>query len=397
MNILIIGQYYYPENFSINSISAELAAQGHRVTMLTGLPDYSTGKVPKEYRFFRKRRETINGVDVIRVPIIARRHGIFFRALNYGSFLLSSSICAAFMKKEFDCIFAYQTSPVFIANAGRIMKRRTKKNFFIYCLDLWPESLKAWGVTETSAVFRAVHRYSRKLYACCDILGVSSKPFIEYMTQVNGIAPKKIVYLPQHGADRGESLKELPSPKKSTNVILTYAGNIGAVQDVECIVKAVSLLANLDGFHVNIFGSGSNYDSCTALAADLKVEDKITFFGRVDSDSLNGYYMQTDAFLLTLKCENFIGMTLPAKVQDYMSCGKPIIAAAGGAAAQTILEANCGFVSPASDAAALAKIVTEYVTNIDKYKYMNTNARRYYEDHFTLKLFIDRLCEYLSF
>ena len=85
MKILIVGQYYYPDNFRINDISKEFAQRGHRVTVLTGLPDYTTGKVPWKYKFFRRRREVVDGVDVIRVPIIARRTGFLFRAVNYLS------------------------------------------------------------------------------------------------------------------------------------------------------------------------------------------------------------------------------------------------------------------------------------------------------------------------
>ena len=63
VKILIVGQYYYPDNFRINDISKEFAQRGHRVTVLTGLPDYTTGKVPWKYKFFRRRREVVDGVD----------------------------------------------------------------------------------------------------------------------------------------------------------------------------------------------------------------------------------------------------------------------------------------------------------------------------------------------
>lgn len=94
-----MGQYYYPDNFRINDISKEFAQRGHRVTVLTGLPDYTTGKVPWKYKFFRRRREVVDGVDVIRVPIIARRTGFLFRAVNYLSFLINSTLYAQFAKK----------------------------------------------------------------------------------------------------------------------------------------------------------------------------------------------------------------------------------------------------------------------------------------------------------
>ena len=83
LKIVIVGQYYWPENFLINDIAEDLVKRGHVVNILTGLPDYATSVVPDEYKHGKNRDEVRNGVTIHRVPIIARRHGFVFRVLNY--------------------------------------------------------------------------------------------------------------------------------------------------------------------------------------------------------------------------------------------------------------------------------------------------------------------------
>lgn len=388
MKILIVGQYYYPDNFRINQISFELARRGNEVTVLTGLPDYSLGKIPGEYKRLRKRRETINGVKVIRVPVIARRTGAFFRSLNYISFLIFSTIRAMFLEKDFDVVFCYQTSPVTMAGAAVKMKKRCKCKLFLYCLDLWPESLKAWGIREGSLIFRAMRRYSRSIYKNCDIIGISSEPFADYLSVTHGIDKKSIIYLPQH-AD--SITAKAPEEPQAGEVIFTYAGNIGKAQDVECIVRATGRLKETGGFKVHIFGNGVSLEGCKALSRELDIEDKICFHGRVNREELAGWYIKTGAFLLTLKNEGFIGMTMPAKLQEYMSAGRPVIAAIGGAAEQVIADAQCGVVTKPSDDEALAGSMREFMREPKKFKAMGENGYRYYSRNFTLAVFMDRL------
>lgn len=389
MKILIVGQYYFPDNFRINEISQALVQRGNKVDVLTGLPDYSTSKVPTEYKYFKKRIETINGVTVYRVPIIARRRGILFRSLNYLSFLINSTLFTIFCKKDYDLIFAYQTSPITMANAAVKMKKRINKPLFLYCLDIWPECLKAWNISERSILFRLMHLYSKHIYNSSDIIGVSSQPFHEYLTKVNQVNPQKIKYLPQHCDNMFSNL----AGKYISNDIIdfVFAGNIGSAQDFECIIKAISKIDKELKFKLHVLGDGSELIRCQELTERLNLQDKVTFYGRVSHEQLGKYYELADAFLLTLKGDTFMGSTMPAKLQEYMSIGKPIIAAIQGAASEVIKQAECGFVVNPSDDVALAEIMTVYVSNAEKYRYMGDNGRTYYQAFFTQDIFIENI------
>ena len=392
MKILIVSQHFYPDSFRINEIATELVNRGNEVTVLTSLPDYATGRVPKDCRGLKNRKFDFNGVSVIRSFSFSRRNGVLFRALNYVSFCLSSTLKALFMKEKFDLAICYQTSPVLMANAARAIANKQKIPFLNYCLDLWPECLKAWNVGEDNPLFKLMHSYSKKLYNRADGIAVSSKPFIEYLKTINGVDENKIRYMPQHSDDM--NLK----PKiGSTDIVrLSFGGNIGSVQNIDCIVKAVAELKELNGFRVDIYGDGSELENCKKLAEELQIQHKICFHGRVGREELWQEYEKADAFLLTLRAEDGIGLTAPAKLQEYMSGNRPIIAAIGGAAEDIISSANCGICVPAGDYKALAEAIKKFVLNKNDYNNLAENGRRYFEENFTLNKFMVSLEQFLN-
>lgn len=384
MNILIVSQHFYPDSFRINEISTELVKRGNKVTVLTSLPDYATGRVPKECKGLKNRKFNYNGVNVIRTFSVSRRNGVLFRALNYASFCISSTLKAKLMKEKFDLVICYQTSPVLMANAARALANKQKIPFIIYCLDLWPECLKAWGVGEGNPLFKFMHSYSKKMYNRADVVAVSSKPFVKYLSEVNGVEKSKMYYLPQHSDDMKLSVKD-----NSDGVLhLSFGGNIGSVQNVDTIVKAVAEIKTLKGFVVDIYGDGSELENCKKLAARLNTQDKIIFHGRVTKEKLWEEYQNTDAFLLTLRAEDGIGLTAPAKLQEYMSGNRPIIAAIGGAAEEIISTAKCGTCVPAGDYKVLAEAIKDFVLNKDNYNKMAENGRKFFEENFTLNKFM---------
>lgn len=397
MKIVIVGQYYWPENFLINDIAEDLVKRGHKVTVLTGLPDYATGVVPNEYKHGKHRNEIRNGVKIHRVPIIARRHGFLWRVLNYISFWISSSFYAKTHHYEADVIMAYQTAPIFMGAAGIVLKKKLKKPLFFYCLDIWPDQMKIWGVNEKNPIFHLVKRYCQHAYGAGDLVGITSRPFRSYLVRVNKVDEKKIVYLPQHSErmDVGESV--VNNNKEQVDFI--FAGNIGQQQNIECILKAVGQIHTTKPYHVHIYGNGTSFESCKQLASKLEINDRVTFYGRVDKEKLKDIYPKMNAFLLTLCPESKIGFvanTVPAKLQGYMSAGKPIIASVDGGAKEIIEESQCGIAVPADDVDGYARAITEFIEHKDKYADCGEHARKFFDENFDKKVVMDKLEGYLK-
>lgn len=323
MKILVICQYYYPEQFRINDICEELVKKGNEVTVITGLPNYPTGTIPKEYKFFKKRKENINGVNVIRSWEIGRRKGSIFRILNYCSYIISASIKALFLPNDYDCVYVYQLSPVTMAIPGILYKKKNKKKLHLYCLDLWPASLTAGGIKENSIFYKLMKKASSWIYRNADTISITSKQFEEYFKDKLGLRNQKMIYLPQYAEELYNNIRI--EKKEKENVDFVFAGNIGEVQSVETIVMAASKITD-QNIKIHIVGDGSSLEKCKKLFNDLNLKN-IIFYGRRPMEGMQQFYQIADAMLVTLKKDDIISMTLPGKVQSYMAARKPIIGA----------------------------------------------------------------------
>lgn len=389
MRILVVSQYYYPENFRINDICEALVDRGHKVTVLTGLPNYPSGIIPKEYRHGKKRKEVINGVNIIRVFEIARGKNGIQRILNYLSFMVCGQIKAkSFDVNAFDIIYGYAPSPIMQMMAALEYKKRSNKKILFYCCDIWPEALKG-SISENSMSFKWAKRVSKKVYDECDLTQVTSRPFIDYIHSEHNIPLNKLVYLPQHAEDDYLSMDFTAEDNGCIDFL--FAGNVGTVQDMDCIISASVLLKDLNNWKIHIVGDGSYLETVKKLVKNNNLEDKYVFHGRYPLKEMPKFYKIADACLLTLKCDTAVGLTMPSKLQGYMAAGKTVIGAINGAAKEVIEESGCGICVNSSDSKALAEAMRKFIHNPEQYKDCGNKGREYFMTHFTKKIFMDSL------
>ncbi len=394
MKLLIVCQYYFPEQFLINEIAPDLVKQGHDVTVLTGLPNYPSGKIPDEYKKGKKRFETIDGVKIIRCNEIGRGKGKIGLILNYLSFCFFGCIKAKKLKDDFDLVFSYQLSPVFMALPAIAYKKKFGKPLFLYCLDIWPESAQAHVHNDKGLLYRLISKYSKKIYSQCDKIAVTSEPFTQYLSDVNGVDKSKLLYIPQHA---NADMLELDLTAQENDIAdFMFAGNFGKGQRLDIIVKAAALLKDKDNFKIHLVGDGSAKDSIKELVKAEGVEDKIIFHGHIDRKDMPQYYKMADALLITLRGNNFVGNTMPGKLQTYMTAGKAIFGSINGAARQIIEEAQCGACVEAQNSEGLASIMLDYIENKEKYSQCGYNAQNYFKENFTREIFIQRLNKQLE-
>lgn len=370
LRILVVTQCFYPDIYAVNDIVEEMVKRGHKVTVLTGLPDYTTSKIPPEYRHGKRRHEHYKGADVYRVQTIARHHGPIWRSLNYLSFVVTGSLRAwtqDFTKTEagFDVIYVWEVSPVTMAVPAIRLAKRYRKPLFLYCMDIWPECVKAMGITESNPAFPLIHAWSRLIYNACDHIAVSSKPFFTYLEKTNRVPLSRMSYLPQY-ADDALLLSDF-TKQPDGHVDFLFIGNIGKAQKLDCLIRAMSVfrekkddsssVANKVTLH--IVGGGSDEERIRELAHRLGLTDRIRFYGPKPAAEAAQYYKKADVCVLTLDGSTHIGDTLPGKLQTYMAAGKPVIAAANGATKEIIEESRCGICTPAGDDRALGEALLD--------------------------------------
>lgn len=382
MKILVVCQYYYPEPFRVNDLCEEMVKRGHEVTVVTGEPNYPEGQIYKGYENHAHSDEVINGVTVHRCPIIPRKTGSLFRLLNYVSYPHEAK---KHIKKldGFDIVFVNQLSPVMMAVPAIKYGKKHGVSVIMYCLDLWPESLVAGGISRGSAIYKVFHRISKRIYRSVDRILITSRMFRGYLIEQFGIEDKKIEYLPQYAEGLFEKL-EYKTPGRVCDLV--FAGNIGEVQSVETIIKAAETLKDKP-VHFHIVGGGTDLERLQGLAEDL---NNITFYGRRPLVEMPNFYTKADAMLVTLKADPVLSLTLPGKVQSYMAVGKPIIGAIDGETAAVIKEAGCGYCGKADDADELVKNI-ELFMNSDEKELMGLNARAFYEAYFEQQKFMDTI------
>jgi glycosyltransferase involved in cell wall biosynthesis len=391
MNILIVSQFYYPEQFLINDIAPELVKQGHTVTVLTGLPNYPKGEVEKEYKFLKNRKQIIGGVKIIRCFEIGRRKSTLFLALNYLSYAISASIKALFLKEKFDVIFCYQVSPVTMGIPAIVYKKKNNVPFFLYCCDIFPESVKSHISSENNIAYKAIKLLSSYIYKQCDHIAVSSKPFTSYLEKVNGVSSNKLSYLPQHADDKYLNLDLTVTDNNCVDFI--FAGNIGYGQNIDCIINAVEIIKEIPNFLVHIVGEGSKLAECKMLVDEKQLNNKFIFHGRYPMEEMPQFYKMADACLLTLRSNNFVSNTIPSKLQTYMVVGKPIIGAINGAAHEIINESNSGICVNSGDHEALAEAMKDFIINPIAYKGCGNNGRKFFKENFTKEIFMKSIGE----
>ena len=256
MKILVVCQYYYPENFQITPICEQLAKDGFQVTVLTGLPNYPTGIVPKEYKKGH-RDEWINGVHVIRSYEIGRKRSALGLACNYFSYWLSASMKIRKMEDDYDLVFVYQLSPVLMGLPGRWYAKKYKKPMLLYCCDLWPESLKMYIKNEKNPVFRCFRAISKQVYSDSDYIFTQSSSFIRYLNETHGISKDRMQYLPAF-ADETYLEEDFSADDKTVDFI--FLGNLGIAQNLMGVLMAASQLRDLPNVRFHFVGDGSVLD-----------------------------------------------------------------------------------------------------------------------------------------
>ena len=165
MKILIVTQYFYPENFRINDICLGLKERGHLVTVLTGKPNYPSGKFYRGYNFFNKNFEKWNGINVYRSNLILRGNGNAINLfLNYFSFALLSSIRLFFIRSKFDKIFIFAPSPITVGIPGIVASKFFKAKVVLWVHDLWPESIRIAGGINNKFALSLVNLMTKSIY-----------------------------------------------------------------------------------------------------------------------------------------------------------------------------------------------------------------------------------------
>lgn len=384
-HILIVSQYFYPEQFRINDIAKEWVKRGFKVTVLTGIPNYPQGRFYKGYSWFKKRKESWNGIEIIRIPLLARGKTAIGMILNYFSFVISGWFWKCFTRVKADLVFTFELSPMTQALIGVWYSKKHAVPNYIYVQDLWPENVEAAAGIKCPLIIRPIEQMVRYIYKNCVKIFATSPSFVESIQNRLSENTEKVIYWPQYAEDFYCPIEEKSDLIPQDGVLnITFTGNIGTAQGLEILPETAKLLKERKvTVRFNIVGGGRNKENLLYIIQDSGVAEYFNFVGMHPAERIPYILSASDVAFLSFANNPLYSMTIPAKLQSYMACGIPILASACGEAQRVIEEANCGFVSAIGDPKELAAAILQFTTLTKSQREdMKQNAIAYSEKHF---------------
>lgn len=394
MKILVVSQYFYPEPFRINTICQELVQRGHDVTVMTAYPQYPKGEIYDGYGFDVPYDKEWNGVKVHRVKTHPRGHNALGLLRNCVSYVVSGNRWVKQCKEKYDRVFVFGLSPATLALPAVTYKKKFGTPMYYYLQDLWPESVhEVLGIRFAPLTF-VINQIVGKIYKASDKILCTSKGYVKNL-QGKGVPADKTVYWPQFCTEPDFTDVDKPAEYGDDTFNVVFTGNIGDAQGLDLVVEAAARLKG-KGIRWYLVGDGRAKERLEQLVADRGVQEDVIFVGRVSEAEANRYVHFADCAYLSFQPNPLFDLILPAKLQTYLACGAPILAAAGGESAALIAEARCGMAVPPQVEELVQAVQTMAALTPEERQEMANNAQRYSAEHFDKDALIDELLDLMK-
>lgn len=401
MKILYLSQYFPPEmgapSARVHELSREWIKLGHEVTVVTGFPNHPTGIVPVEYRGQLIRREVVDGIRVVRVPIYATANKDFFRrVLNYLSYCVSASTFSPFLTYRPDVVIA--TSPQFLTAIAGLWLSFVKRAPLVFEVrDLWPRSIVEVGAMKAgSPAVRILEMIERLLYRRADHIVPVTESFIAEIA-AHGIDRGKMSVV-TNGVDlelfkpmpRDEARKALGLPE---GFLATYVGTHGLAHGLNTVLEAAKLTGNSVRFL--LVGEGAQKQALKERAAseDLK---NVVFWDQQPRGEVARIIAASDVCLVLLRDQPLFRTVIPSKIFEFMAGGRAIVSTVDGESRSILERAGAAVFSPPEDAAALAQVLLTLAADRTRLNELGPAGRAFVEAHYSRPVLAQRYVDVLA-
>jgi glycosyltransferase involved in cell wall biosynthesis len=342
-------------------VARALKERGHDVTILTGLPNYPSGRLYPGYSLKPLTRETREGIPVLRAILFpSHSTSSLARILNYGSFMVSS-VAAALLTPPCDAIYVWHP-PLTVGVSAWLIGLMKGAPFVYDVQDIWPESGVWSGMLKKGFLYRVLQRLEKFVYARAARLLVVTEGARRNLVG-KGVPPERVTVVSQIV---DENAFGAPDPARVAAVrrelaldgrfAVMFAGNLGLVQGLETAVEAAELLTSEPRILFVLVGDGADRERLERRTRELGLTN-VVFAGRRPAEDMPHFLSAADAALLSLSYSEICEYSIPLKTFAYLAAAKPVVASLQGAAADLIAKAGAGVVVPPGDARALADAV----------------------------------------
>ncbi len=382
MRILFLSQLFDPEN-AIKGLSfvKALAAAGHDVDVITAFPSYPGGKV---YPGFRQRwRQVEQAAPRVRVTRVATyisqdRSGLK-RLLGYASFAAMAFVQALFHKRP-DVVYAYY--PPVVGGVAAITLGACKRAPVVYDVqDLWPEAVVASGMVREGWLTLVIEGMAGFIYRRAAAVITLSDGYRTALLK-KGVASGKVFRIYNWCDEARISVDDdVGSDGRIFSVV--YAGNLGAAQGLDAVVRAAGIVAERG--HANVrfdfIGDGVEKPVLQELVSSMGLEN-VRFVDKVPPEQIGPLLGQAGALVAHLRDDPVFSITVPQKTQAYLLAGRPLLMAIGGESADIIRRANAGVVAEPGSPAQIAEAAIHLsgLSAIERQE-MGKRGRAFYKQH----------------
>lgn len=388
----VVSELYYPEETSTGYLltkTAEGLAREFPVTAICSQPTYSARgtRAPA--------RERRNGVDIERCAgTTFDKNSLLGRAVN--AITISVALWwRVFRQIRRGDVAIVVTNPPFLPFGVLLACHARGARCALLVHDVYPEVLVAAGFSRRSSpVTRIAHRTTRWLYREADRIVVLGRDMEALARQKLNGAGGKIVTIP-NWADTEEIE---PSPRASNRLlrahglserfVVQYAGNMGRTHGLEMLLAAARRVG--DGVHWLFIGSGAKkgWLESTILRDRLT---NISVLGNLPRAEQPVFLSACDVAVISF-VPGMAGVSVPSRMYNIMSAGKPIIAIADNESelARVVSEERIGWVIAPGDVEALTALLERLPSQPDLIQQYGARARAVAAAKYPLSVAIER-------
>lgn len=364
MKILFLSHYFPPEVNAPASRTHEHArrwvADGHRVTVITGVPNHPRGQMFPGYRNRWLQIEEIDGIRVIRTWMyITPNEGFVKRTLNYILFAITA-VLACFRAERPDVVVA--TSPQFFCGlAGAVVALLKRRPFVLELRDLWPESIIALGALENTSAIRFLEWIETRLYRRADAIVVNTRAFIDHVVG-RGVSRSQIE-LVYNGVDlalfhplpKDEELLEFHN--LADKFVVAYIGTLGMAHGLMTILDAAEKMRYEPNIVFVLIGDGADRERLRCEIEKRGLEN-VRMLGLRPHTEIPTWIASCDVMLAMLRDLAVFETVIPSKIFEYMAQERPVVLAAPKGECRELLDLNqAGFTIEPEDPDALVEVI----------------------------------------
>lgn len=388
MNILYITQFFPPETGAASRRSYEnskyWSAAGHSVTVLTGFPNYPTGKLYPGYQNRIYEEEKNADLSVVRTfTYIPKYRNIMKRSLNQISYSFFSLLAGRLVHTP-DVVIA--SSPPFGTGfTGYLLARRWKAKFVFEVRDLFPETAIAFGILRNKMLIRMLRRIEKFFYTEADLIVGVTQGICDYVAEI-GISRKKVKKI-TNGVDISTFRKVSGEQFVRENrfqgkFVVMYAGIHGRAEQLSSLVEVAKLLRNRGNINFVLIGEGVEKPRLIELRNRYRLQNMF-FFDGCAAEQIPFMLAGADLCFCSRKDVSVNRGSLPVKIFEYMACEKPIVISIKGEAENLVREANAGVCVSPGDTVGLAQAICKLSENKNLRETYGKNGRKYVEKFFS--------------